>query len=823
VLSYALVPRVPSLSPPLRSPWWLSLPVLAAAYLGAVLLGLRLVVEPEKIAVFWPASGLALGVLLAVPQRRWPSIVAAWFVAHAAAELAAGLHIVPALAYPAIALGEVTLGASLTKRLAGRDSFVELDRRGLVALTASMTLVAAPLSAVAAAVIHHYVLGGDLIKVTVLWWSAEVVGELVVAPVLLTASSFVSWWSRANRARRIEGIAGVAATVLIGVATFAVPAEYGSLGLAALALPCPLLMILGWRMGPGAVALTTLLLSGVTVWFSGQHLGPFAAFEPDVVHQVLLIQAYLVIVIGPTLLLTLVEREAAGSAAQLREIFDHSSEAIFLLDVRDPAYPRYEALNRKAEEATGLTNAAMRGKTPHELLPHEDADRVLANCQRCIELRRTITYQETLTMGSASRTWQTTLVPIRDEVGEILRLAGFARDLTESHQQEVTRAALEAQLRQAQKMEAIGRLAGGLAHDFNNILTAIIGHGELLVDSLPKSGPDRQSVDAVLEAGRRASALVRQVLTFARRQEQPRTPIQLHVVLEEVMRLARATVPSTIDVRLNLDRQTPRVLADPTQIHQAVMNLISNAAHAMRVDGGVLTVSLDTSVVDQEFAGSHAPLAPGLAVCLTVADTGHGMDADTLEHVYEPFFTTKPVGEGTGLGLPVVMGIVQNHDGGLDINSVRGGGTSVRIFLPAAPAEAAVASMEPSSVTPVGHGQHVLLVDDEMAVADIGARLLESLGYRVSLHVSPDQALDAFLADPAGIDLLFTDLTMPGMTGTTLAREMRRRRPDIPVVIATGVPSAVASRQSDGFTVLPKPYTRHTVGVAVGHVFQPVA
>jgi len=796
---------------------------LTVAYLGAVWLGLRLVVEPEQIAVFWPASGLALGVLLAIPKRRWPSILAAWFVAHAAAELAYGVQIVESLAYPAIALGEVALGASLALRTTGRTTLVELDRRGLIALTGWMTLVAAPLSAVTASAVHHYMVGTDFIKVAVLWWSAEVVGELVVAPALLTAPALVHWWSRANRSRRIEGAVGLAATVLFGVATFAMPAQYGSLGLAALALPCPLLVVLGSRMGPGAVGLATLLLSAVTVWFSGQHLGPFAAFEPDVTYQVLLIQAYLVIVIGPALLLTLVEREASESSAQLREIFDHSSEAIFLLDVSDPAHLRYESLNRKAEDAIGFTSAAIRGKTPHDVFPASEADQILANYRRAIELGRTTSYDETRNMAGTTRTWHTTLVPLSDEVGDVPRLVGFARDQTEQLQQEATRAALESQLRQAQKMDAIGRLAGGLAHDFNNILTAIIGHGELLAERLPPGRAERESVDAVLEAGRRASSLVRQVLTFARRREQPRTPIQLHVVLDEVMRLARATVPATIDVQLNLDAQAPRVLADPTQIHQAIMNIVSNAAHAMRAGGGALTVSLDTTVVDQEFARAHSPLVPGLAVCITVTDTGHGMDADTLEHIYEPFFTTKPVGEGTGLGLPVVMGIVQNHDGGLDIESERGRGTAVRIFLPAAPAEMPIASIEPSSVTPRGNGQHVLLVDDEEAVADIGARLLESLGYRVSTYTAPERALDAFVADPAGIDLLLTDLTMPGMTGTTLAHQLRRRRADLPVVIVTGVPSAVTASHGDGFAVLPKPYTRHSLGVAIGGIFQTVA
>ena len=254
------------------------------------------------------------------------------------------------------------------------------------------------------------------------------------------------------------------------------------------------------------------------------------------------------IVNGPALVLALVERDAADAATQLRDIVNHSSEAIFLVDVRDPAHLRYEGFNRCAEEGTGRASALVRGRTPHEVFPKAQADQLVVNYRQCLEAGRTTSYDETLTMGGATRTWRTTLVPIRDEEGYVRRLAGFARDQTEALQQETTRAALEAQVRQAQKMEAIGRLAGGLAHDFNNIVTAIIGHGELLAEQLPPGRPERASVDAVREAGHRASALVRQVLTFARRREQPARRIQLHAVVEEVMRLARARVPTTIDI-----------------------------------------------------------------------------------------------------------------------------------------------------------------------------------------------------------------------------------------------------------------------------------
>jgi len=806
-----------------RTEWWLSLPVLTAAYLAAVWIGFGLLVQPENFAAFWPAAGFALGVLLLVPTRRWASLLVAWFLAHALSEMIAGFAIIPAISFPTIGLAEVTIGAALIRRTGMREPRAPFDRRALLTMVGWMALVAAPLSATAAAAVQVAALDVGFLNAWVLWWSAELLGELVVAPAVLLLPSLVAWWRSAAPERRLEGLAIVMAIALVTIAIFAMPIGYGALAIAALALPYPMLVITGWRIGPGGVALATAALSFVVVWQSGHQLGPFSAIEQDPVRRLLLIQAYLVIVVGPSLLLAIVEREASEAALQLREIFDHSSEAIFLVDARDRTRFRYESLNRPCELATGLASATVRGRTPHELLPSAVADQSVANYLKCLDAGHAITYEQTLTLAGATRTWLTMLVPIRDGSGAIRRIAGFSRDLTEHRQQETARAALEAQLRQAQKMEAIGRLAGGLAHDFNNILTAIIGHGELLAESAPPRSAQRESADAVLEAGRRASALVRQVLTFARRQEQPRRPTELHAVLTEVMRLARAMVPSTIDVRLSVDTRAPRVMADPTQIHQALMNLISNAAYAMRDRGGVLTVSLDTSVVDREFARSHAPLEAGLAVCLTVSDTGEGMDADTLEHIYEPFFTTKPVGEGTGLGLPVVMGIVQNHDGGLTIDSRPGDGTTVRIFLPAAAEAPAAPPLETASATPRGQGQRVLLVDDEAAVAGIGGRLLESLGYTVTVFTQPELALETFVQDPSAVDLLLTDLTMPVMTGTVLAREMRRHRPDLRVVVATGVPSAIGSAESDQLTVLAKPYTRHTLGLAVAGVLAPIA
>jgi PAS domain S-box-containing protein len=785
--------------------------IVTAAYALAVWTGLRLMVQPEQFAIFWPAAGLAIAALLRLAPAQWPVLLGFFFLTHLVAERLVGFDWGPAVLLPAIALAEVAVAAAIVRRTAYQDG--EFTRWTILVLTTAMSVVAAFSSATASLVVHR-VADAAFARAWLLWWSSEVLGALLVAPPILLAPSLIRWWRYASPARRAEMVATLAVIAVAAVFIFTMPVRRGGLALAALAVPYPLLVILGVRAGPGAVAIASLLLSLVAVMAARAGTGPFVAIEPEPVYQGLLLQAYLALVVVPSLLLAFLSREASEAAAQLREVLDHSSEAISVVDVVDADTFRYVRTNARAELLTGYQAPQVVGRTPHELLPARVADRVVAHYRKACATRAPFVVEEALTIGGVTRTWYSTVVPMCDADAVVVRVATFARDVTEERQHEIARAALESQLRQAQKMDAIGRLAGGLAHDFNNILTAVIGHAELLAAALPARTEERESVDAILEAGRRASLLVAQVLTFARRREQARAPVALASVLDEVMRLARATVPSTIDVRVSLESGCPHVLADPTQIHQAVMNLVSNAAYAMRERGGILTIGVDTCVVDQEFTRAHATLKAGLAVCLTVSDTGEGMDRETLEHIYEPFFTTKPMGEGTGLGIPVVLGIVQHHDGGLTIESVRGAGTTVRIYLPAV-SEPTSESRRVTTSTPAGMGQRVLLVDDEPAVADIGARLLESLGYAVMQYTDPDEAAIQFLSAPESVDVLVTDLTMPGMTGTQLAERLRRRRPSLPVVIATGVTAAVTVGQDVGVIVLAKPYTRHTLGTAV--------
>jgi PAS domain S-box-containing protein len=406
--------------------------------------------------------------------------------------------------------------------------------------------------------------------------------------------------------------------------------------------------------------------------------------------------------------------------------------------------------------------------------------------------------------------------PIRDAEGQITHYLAHQRDITQDKR-------LREHLRQSQKMEAIGTLAGGIAHDFNNILGAIMGYAELSRLNLERPDHARSYMELALKASQRAKELVRQILTFSRQTEQERVPVDLNLILKESLKLLRATLPSTIDMRVTTLPEPATTLADPTQIHQVIMNLCTNAAHAMREHGGRLEVSLTEAVVAEEEAPLHPDLMPGPYLALTVSDTGHGMTAEVRERIFEPFFTTKAPGEGTGLGLAVVHGLVKGCKGDITVYSEAGQGTSVRVLLPhlrRGEARAAEAAKEP----PKGKGR-LLLVDDEEALVDILGRVLEGLGYTVTPFTNSTAALETFLNAPHEFDLVLSDLTMPNLTGLDLARKMKELRPDLPFLLCTGFSESVTQERAKQLgiqEVILKPILRVPLAEAIDRALREV-
>ena len=367
--------------------------------------------------------------------------------------------------------------------------------------------------------------------------------------------------------------------------------------------------------------------------------------------------------------------------------------------------------------------------------------------------------------------------------GRYVRLQ-IATDITKIKELEAERLQTEAQLLQAQKMEAIGTLAGGIAHDFNNILTAILGYAELTGFDLERDSHASQNLGNVIKASHRAKDLVKQILSFSRQNEKEKKPIIISSIIKESIKLLRISLPTTIEIRQDIESNPGIINANPTQIHQVMMNLCTNAAHAMSEKGGVLEVTLANVALDASAELIHPDLQPGQYLRLTVSDTGEGMPAEILERIFEPYFTTKDISKGTGLGLAVVHSIVKSHQGTVKAQSESGKGTNFTVYFPIIRKDPLVEKKVTESI-PKGE-ERILYVDDEKALVDIGQQMLKRLGYTVVTKTNSLEALEEFQKGPEKFDLVITDMTMPNLTGVELSQRLMEIRPDLPIILCTG-------------------------------------
>jgi PAS domain S-box-containing protein len=400
-------------------------------------------------------------------------------------------------------------------------------------------------------------------------------------------------------------------------------------------------------------------------------------------------------------------------------------------------------------------------------------------------------------------------------------ILGVFHDITEKKRAEKEKNLLQEQLQQAQKMEAIGTLAGGIAHDFNNILTAILGYAELASLDLPGDCKAKENLQQSIRAGHRAKALVQQILAFSRQGREERKPLNIKPIIKEELKFLRASLPATIEIQQDMGEDLATIVADPTQVHQVLMNLCTNAAHAMGENGGGLRVSLNNCRVEEGTSASVAGVEPGPYLRLRVSDTGHGMPPEILKRIFEPYFTTKEVGKGTGLGLAVVHGIVKSYGGGITVSSEVGRGSTFDVYFPRVeiPKEAVAARAQDS--LPSGGHERILLVDDEHAVAEIVQGMLNILGYRTSARTSSIEALELFRAKPDHFDLVITDMTMPNMTGDKLTGKLLEIRPDIPVILCTGYSEYITKEKGESIGIrelLLKPLAMKELAQAVRRV-----
>lgn len=392
-------------------------------------------------------------------------------------------------------------------------------------------------------------------------------------------------------------------------------------------------------------------------------------------------------------------------------------------------------------------------------------------------------------------------------------LYSIVYDITSRKRAEEEKAALELRLLHAQKMESIGTLSGGIAHDFNNLLGVILGNAEMALEDLPVEHPVKYNIAEIRNASLRAREVVRQLLSFSRKTEPNQRPVKLVQIIQETLKFLRSSIPTSIEIRQNITNDTDdTIFADSTQINQVMINLFTNAAHAMEDTGGVITIGIENIYLDQISATLYPDLPPGDYTKLTVSDTGPGIDPEILDRVFDPYFTTKEVGKGSGIGLSVVHGIVKSHNGAITVDSKLGKGVTISILFPVAEEKTVI---EPQVVETLPKGnERILLVDDEKSVVEIVQRRLERLGYKVEARTDPMKALNLFRANPDRFDLIITDMTMPRITGDKMVKEILKIRPDKPTILCTGFSEKIDEEKAKeiGFReYIEKPIDRETL------------
>ncbi|MBI5559373.1 MAG: response regulator [Deltaproteobacteria bacterium] len=461
---------------------------------------------------------------------------------------------------------------------------------------------------------------------------------------------------------------------------------------------------------------------------------------------------------------------------------DASDDAIYILDL-DRHLVR---ANSTFFRLTGSNPQSTMGRHIADIL-HPRAEIGLCPVCQAQEDKRdaVITLEKDHPDNPAGRPIEITVKMVRDKGGHPVSILVIIHDLTNTRKDQKEKERLERQMLQAQKMEAIGTLAGGIAHDFNNILTAILGYADLAKDGIKAGHPVTGDIDEVIKGALRARDLVRHILAFSRKEGTQIMPLEPHLIVNESLKLLRASLPATIDIKQDIDKSCGSILADPVKLHQVMMNLCTNAVQAMENEQGVLSVSLIKKELGADNLQGELNVAPGSFVELAVSDNGHGMDQSTMARIFEPYFSTREFGKGTGFGLSVVHGIVRECGGIIKVDSEVGKGSTFRLYFPLIRGPVSQPAGGAREEPPTGH-ERILAVDDERTIVEFEKFVLEGLGYEVIAKTSGAEALETFRTGPENFDLLLSDQTMPDMPGTELAEKILQIRPDIPVILCTG-------------------------------------
>lgn len=484
-----------------------------------------------------------------------------------------------------------------------------------------------------------------------------------------------------------------------------------------------------------------------------------------------------------------IEDALRESERRYRELFNNISDFVYSHDLEG----RILDINPAAAESLGYNAAELRGRLIIEFMPEEIKESFTSDYM--LRLHNEMHDQGVLTFLAKDGSehyieYRSNMVKHHTREPYV---SGSGRDVTDRVTASRERTKLEDRLRQSQKMEAIGTLAGGIAHDFNNILGAMIGYAEMAKLKTSQESPVQRYFDQILKAGGRATELVKHILSFSRQTETERKPLDIGVIVKESLKLLRATLPSTIEINSDIPDNIPTLLADPTHIHQIILNLCTNAAQAMGENRGLMSIKIESIKVEPIDSNNFQTLEPGDYIKLSISDTGPGIPSEIRDRIFDPYFTTKQIGEGTGLGLSTVHGIVETYKGSIDLYSESGQGAVFNIYLPAV----AEQSLPESGTAPVytGGSETILLVDDEETLVHIESEILKNLGYRVESHYSSLSALESFKKDPEKFDIVITDQTMPQMTGIELAAAIKAISPQTPIILCTGYSTTITDER----------------------------
>lgn len=494
--------------------------------------------------------------------------------------------------------------------------------------------------------------------------------------------------------------------------------------------------------------------------------------------------------------------KALRAAEQLFSYYMDSIDSYVYIKDREG---NYTFINKKTEKLFNTTREDLKKKkyTDFDFFDEEMAKQLRKNDKKIIDTGQNTENEEigrpegreNIERGVGFKYFLALKFPLRDKDGNIIGVCGFSHDITDKKKAEKERDVLESRLQQSQKMESIGTLAGGIAHDFNNLLYPIIGFSEMLKEDLTPDSPEHESAQEIYNAGRRGGELVKQILAFSRQTEHKLSPVHFQKILTEVCKLIRSTIPSDIEIFQDIQKDCGLVMAEATQLHQIAMNLITNAYHAVEKASGEIAIQLKEIILDNDDL-KDSPLQPGQYVMLSVSDNGVGIPKEIMNNIFEPYFTTKEKGKGTGLGLAVVYGILTEHKGDIKVYSEKGLGTTFNVYLPLMKKSDEAISTE-KELNKLTGTERILLVDDEKSVVRLEKLMLERLGYNVSAMSNSLEALEIFNSNPDGYDLVISDMTMPNMTGDQLAQELMAIRPDIPIVICTGFSERINKEQAE--------------------------